>query len=208
MRTQPPAPLHITGVILAGGEARRMGGRDKGLVEVAGRPMIEYVLESLRPQVSSVLINANRNDEFYARYGVPVIADALSGFNGPLAGMASGMRVADTPMIITVPCDSPFVPGDLVTRLAGAKQDASAEIAVADNGERMQPVFALLDTSLLGSVEGFLARGERKIDRWFAEHRCTSVDFSDRPETFINVNTPEEVTRVEAMIRTGKVHED
>jgi len=186
----------ITGVILAGGEARRMGGHDKGLVEVAGRPMIEYVLESLRPQVKDVMINANRNAGFYARYGVPVIADGL-------AGMASGMQAARTPMIITVPCDSPFVPDDLVQRLAAAKQDTNAEIAVADNGERMQPVFALLDRELLGSLEGFLGRGERKIDRWFAEHRCTRVDFSDRPETFINVNTPEEVTRVEMMIRKG-----
>ncbi len=185
-----------------------MGGRDKGLVEIAGRPMIEYVLEILRPQVGATMINANRNAEFYTRYGEPVIADALTGFNGPLAGMASAMRAAETPMIVTVPCDSPFVPADLVTRLAAAKQDANAEIAVADNGERMQPVFALLDKALLDSLEGYLARGERKIDRWFAEHRCTSVDFSDRPETFINVNTPEEVARVEAMIRNGNADEN
>jgi len=180
-----------------------MGGRDKGLVEVAGRPMIEYVLESLRPQVKSVMINANRNTEFYARYDVPVIADVLAGFNGPLAGMASGMAAARTPMIFTAPCDSPFLPNDLVQRLADAKQLANAAIAVAHNGERMQPVFALLETKLLGSLQEFLGRGERKIDRWFAEHQAISVDFSDRPETFINVNTPEEVTRVEAMIRNG-----
>jgi molybdopterin-guanine dinucleotide biosynthesis protein A len=207
MPVQSLAATHITGVILAGGEARRMGGRDKGLVEVAGRPMIEYVLEALRPQVKTVMINANRNAGFYARYGVPVIADALAGFNGPLAGMASGMHAARTPMIITVPCDSPFVPNDLVQRLAAAKQDATAEIAVAHNGERMQPVFALLDTALLDSLEEFLGRGERKIDRWFAERRSTSVDFSDRPETFINVNTPEEASRVEAMIGNGNANE-
>jgi len=184
-----------------------MGGHDKGLVEIAGRPMIEYVLQSLRPQVKDVMINANRNTAIYARYGIPVIADGLAGFNGPLAGMASGMQAARTPMIITVPCDSPFVPADLVQRLASAKQDANADIAVADNGERIQPVFALLDRELLASLEGFLGRGERKIDRWFAEHRCASVDFSDRPETFINVNTPEEVTRVEALIRDGSADE-
>jgi len=185
-----------------------MGGHDKGLVEIAGRPMIEYVLDSLRPQVGAVMINANRNAGFYARYGVPVIADALAGFHGPLAGMASGMQAADTTMIITVPCDSPFVPVDLVQRLANAKQHANAKIAVAHNGERMQPVFALLDTELLDSLQQFLARGERKIDRWFAEHHATSVDFSDRPDTFINVNTPDEVNRVEAMMRAGAVHED
>ena len=197
----------ITGVILAGGEARRMGGHDKGLVEVAGRPMIEYVLESLRLQVSTVLINANRNTGFYSRYGVPVVTDALAGFNGPLAGMASGMRAAHTPMIVTVPCDSPFVPDDLVQRLATAKEQVHAEIAVAHNGERMQPVFALLDTALLNSLEDYLGRGERKIDRWFAEQQTTPVDFSDRPETFINVNTPEEVIRVEAMLSNGHTGE-
>lgn len=178
-----------------------MGGRDKGLVEVAGRPMIEYVLESLQSQVNAVLINANRNIDSYARYGVPVIPDALPGFNGPLAGMASGMRAARTPLLVTVPCDSPFVPVDLVQRLAATLQDAKAEIAVAHNGERMQPVFSLLDTGLLSALEGFLGRGDRKIDRWFAEHRTTIVDFSDKPETFLNVNTPEEVRRIEAMIR-------
>ena len=206
--TSPAAFPTITAVILAGGEARRMGGHDKGLVEVDGRRMIEYVLEALRPQVHALLINANRNIESYARYGVPVIPDALPGFNGPLAGMASGMRAAGTPMIITVPCDSPFVPNDLVQRLAEAKRNANAEIAVAHNSERMQPVFALLDTGLLDSLQEFLGRGERKIDRWFGEHRTISVDFSDRPETFINVNTPEEVARIEAMIRAGKQNEN
>lgn len=181
-----------------------MGGRDKGLVEVAGRPMIEYVLEALRPQVNTVLINANRNMETYARYGAAVIPDALPGFHGPLAGMASGMGAAHTPLIMTVPCDSPFVPTDLVQRLASAKQDANAEIAVAHDGKRMQPVFSMLDTALLNALETFLGRGERKIDRWFAEHRITIVDFSDRPETFINVNTPEEVSRVEAIIHGGQ----
>ncbi len=197
----------ITAVILAGGEARRMGGRDKGLVEVDGRPMIEYVLKALRPQVQALLINANRNHESYARFGVPVIADTPPGFNGPLAGMASGMRSAQTPLLVTVPCDSPFVPPDLVRRLAEAMQKSNAEIAVAHNGERMQPVFSLLDTRLLNSLEAFLGRGERKIDLWFGEQRTTVVDFSDRPETFINVNTPEEVTRTEAMMRAGQLNE-
>jgi molybdopterin-guanine dinucleotide biosynthesis protein A len=178
-----------------------MGGNDKGLVRVAGRPMLEHVLEGLRPQVDFVLINANRNRDFYARYGLPLVADALDGFQGPLAGMASSMRVASTPWLVTVPCDSPFVPPLLVRRLCAALQAQDAEIATVHDGDRMHPVFTLLRTDLAGSLEDFLARGERKIDRWFAGHRTAVADFSDQPELFMNVNTPEELERVEAQFR-------
>ena len=163
--------------------------------------MVEYVLESLRPQVDFVLINANRNHDWYARYGLPVIPDALTGFQGPLAGMASSMRAAVTPLLVTVPCDSPFVPACLVQRLAQALLEKDADIATAHDGERTQPVFSLIKTELLDSLEGFLARGERKIDRWFAEHRTAIADFSDQPDTFLNVNTPEEISRVENLLR-------
>lgn len=195
------ANLPVSGVILAGGEARRMGGSDKGLVPVAGRPMVEHVLERLRPQVDAVLINANRNHDFYSRYGLPVIADALGGFQGPLAGMASAMGVVTTPWLVTVPCDSPFVPPRLVARLREAQLAADAEIAVAHDGARMQPVFSLLRTDLKVSLAAFLARGERKIDRWFAQHKTAIADFSDQPDTFMNVNTPGELERVEARFR-------
>ncbi len=191
----------VSGVILAGGEARRMGGSDKGLVTVAGRPMVEYVLESLRPQVDFLLINANRNHDAYTRYGLPVLADALTGFQGPLAGMASALRAVRTPLVVTVPCDSPFVPACLVQRLRDALSASGAEIATAHDGRRMQPVFSLLRVELAESVERFLARGERKIDLWFSGHRTAIADFSDRPETFLNVNTPEEVARVELQLR-------
>jgi len=191
----------MTGVILAGGEARRMGGIDKGLVTAAGRPMVEYVLTALAPQVDAVIISANRNREKYARYGHPVVADEFPGYNGPLAGMASAMRAADSEFIVTAPCDSPFLPPDLVSRLALAMLDADADICAADNGERLQPVFSLLRTRLLGSLLDFLKRGERKIDKWFAEHRTAVADFSDRPDTFLNVNTPEDLARIEAQLR-------
>lgn len=185
-------PAQITGVVLAGGQARRMGGTDKGLVELAGRPMIEHVLERLRPQVRSVLINANRNLDQYERYGYPVIPDAERNYSGPLAGMASAMGAAETEFILTVPCDSPLLPEDLAARLAAALHAARADIAVAHDGTRLQPVFALLRVDLLPSLQQALANEERKIDRWYARHPMAEADFSDQRDAFRNVNTPEE----------------
>lgn len=196
----------VSGVILAGGEARRMGGNDKGLVQLAGRPMVEHVLAALRPQVEHVLINANRNHDAYRRFGVPVIADTMSGFQGPLAGMAAALRAVTTPLLVTVPCDSPFVPDCLVARLTRALDDAGADLATAHDGTRMQPVFALLRVELAESLELFLAGGGRKIDRWFADHRVASADFSDQPDTFLNVNTAEEVARIEGRLREPRCH--
>jgi len=186
------AKRDITGVVLAGGQGRRMGGSDKGLVEIAGRPMIEHVLERLAPQVEQVLINANRNQERYARYGYPVIADSVGEFFGPLAGMATAMQNALTPWILTVPCDSPLLASNLARRMYDEISKQDAEIAVANDGERMHPVFTLLNRKLLNSVLAFLERGERKIDRWFAAHNTVVVDFSDCSEAFLNVNRPED----------------
>ncbi|MCC7412976.1 MAG: molybdenum cofactor guanylyltransferase [Gammaproteobacteria bacterium] len=177
-----------------------MGGVDKGLVSVRGRELVRYVVEALQPQVRDLIVNANRNQEIYARLGFRVVADAPPGFHGPLAGMASAMRVASTPFIATVPCDSPFVPADLVGRLYRARVAANATIAVAHDGERLQPVFALIDCRRLDSLVAFLARGERKIDRWYDGERTTTADFSDSPRTFLNLNTPEDVASTEALL--------
>jgi len=190
----------VTGVILAGGEARRMGGQDKGLITVAGRPMIEYILDAVSPQVEALVINANRSLDDYAHYGYPVIADEFEGFNGPLAGMASCMRIAATDCIATVPCDSPWIPADLVERLYRPLLDERADICVAHNGERMQPVFSIIRCKLLDSLLAYLDSGERKIDRWYAQHNRVTADFSDRPDTFINVNTPEDIDKIEATL--------
>ncbi len=194
MQTSSP---DITAVILAGGQARRMGRQDKGLIEVSGRPMIEYVIDSLRPQLDNIIINANRNLEIYGQYGFPVISDEHDGFNGPLAGLASCRKAIDRNYWLTGPCDSPYLPDDYVTRMFRALQDNQAEISVADSGERMQPVFSLLKCSLLKSLLAYLDSGERKIDRWFQQHAMTRVDFSDKPETFINVNTPADIRNLE-----------
>lgn len=179
----------LTGLVLAGGRATRMGGEDKGLLEVAGRPMIDYVIDALRPQVSRILINANRNTERYARFGARVLGDDLKGFQGPLAGMASGMAAADTEFLLTAPCDSPLVPGDLARRLVDALETSGASIAIAHDGRRQQPVFALLRTELRSDLREYLASGERKIDRWFHRHRFVEADFSDQSQAFLNVNT-------------------
>jgi molybdenum cofactor guanylyltransferase len=189
MSNQIPSGADITGVILAGGMGRRMGGQDKGLVPFSGRPLIEWVIDALAPQVRTLLVNANRSREAYALYGFPVIADEIEGFQGPLAGFASAMATAATPWIVTTPCDGPFLASDLVERLCSALVREQAEIAVASDGERMQPVYALLPVSLAPSLHAFLSAGERKIDRWYARHRVALADFSDRPASFANVNS-------------------
>ncbi len=182
----------ITGVILAGGRGQRMGGDDKGLIELAGKTMAEHVIEALRPQVGALLVNANRNQEAYARLGYPVFPDLVGNYFGPLAGMASALQHAGTPYVVMAPCDSPLVPDNLVQRLYRALDQERAEISVAHDGNRMQPVFVLLRCSLLESIQTFLEQGERKIDRWYAQHETAMADFSDKPETFLNVNTPED----------------
>jgi molybdenum cofactor guanylyltransferase len=190
----------FTGVVLAGGKASRMGGQDKGLITLNGRPLIEYVLAALTPQVGQVLINANRNHATYAQYGHPVIKDDFDGYCGPLAGMASCLRAATTPVMVTAPCDSPFVPGDLVPRLYQKLQQDNAEISVAHNGERLQPVFTMMRNTVLDSLLDFLRKGERKIDKWFELHKVSVVDFSGQPDTFLNINTRDDLVQVEARL--------
>jgi molybdenum cofactor guanylyltransferase len=191
----------FTGVILAGGQARRMGGQDKGLIELNGSPMIQYVLDAIVPQVNKVIINANRNSDIYSHYGYEVIGDEFEGFFGPLAGMASSMRKVTTSFMLTAPCDSPFVPDDLAKRLYIQMAKKDADISVAHDGERIQPVFVLLKTSLLDSMLDFLNKGERKIDKWFEQHKLAVTDFSDKPDTFININNRDELSMIESKLK-------
>jgi molybdenum cofactor guanylyltransferase len=183
----------ITGVVLAGGRALRMGGEDKGLIPVAGEAMVVHAIDRLRPQVGAVLINANRNRQRYAELGgCQVVADGDGDFTGPLAGMASAMQQAKTRYILTVPCDSPLLAPDLAECMYAALADAHAEVSVAHDGDRLQPVFALLDCALRSSIMDYLAAGGRKIDTWYAERRLAIADLGHRPEMFLNVNTPED----------------
>ncbi|MFQ5938346.1 MAG: molybdenum cofactor guanylyltransferase MobA [Acidiferrobacterales bacterium] len=190
----------ITGVVLAGGRGRRMGGVDKGLIPLNGKPMIAHAIGALRPQVEALIINANRNLDSYTAFGHQVVPDMVGDYFGPLAGMASAMEVAVTQYVLTVPCDSPLVPWDLGQRLYDRLVSEDAEISVAHDGERMHPVFTLLQRSLLPSLRGYLEAGERKIDRWFEKHRLAITYFNDVPETFLNVNSPEERVVVEARL--------
>lgn len=190
----------LSGLILAGGRASRMGGCDKGLVLLAGKPMIKYIVELLQPQVQEILISANRNQQEYSKLGT-VVPDAHPGFMGPLAGMHSGMAAASTQAILTVPCDAPLLPKDFVARMLSGLNQSAAELAVAHDGQRLQPVFTLIPNDLLDSIAGFLATGERKIDRWFAQHKVATIDFSDCPDAFININTDHERLALEAQLQ-------
>jgi len=183
---------NITGLILAGGRARRMGGVDKGLVELAGKPMVSYVVDRLTPQVGQTIINANRNLAVYRKWSSRVVKDRIGEYDGPLAGVASGLHATDTEFTLTVPCDCPLVADDLAERMYQGLVDEKSEVAVASDGQRLQPVFMLLRRGLLPSIENFLSIGERKIDKWFEHHKVSVVDFSDKPDTFLNINTAQE----------------
>jgi len=202
MSSQADPRESVTGLVLAGGLGRRMGGQDKGLVELAGRPMVEYVLGALRPQVGPLLINANRNLDRYAAFGHTVVPDTLDGFQGPLAGVLAGMRRLESAFLVTAPCDAPLLAADLVPRLLRACLASDADIAVASDGARQQPVFLLLCARVAPSLERYLAAGGRKIDAWFADLRVAEADLSDRADTFVNVNDPGERQRVEARLHS------
>jgi molybdopterin-guanine dinucleotide biosynthesis protein A len=186
----------ITGLVLAGGQGRRMGGIDKGLQELEGRPLAQWVLDRLSPQVGSVLISANRNLDRYAELGCPVLPDTLDGYAGPLAGLQAGLAQAATPLLVTAPCDSPFLPADLVARLHDALVAQQAELAVACAGGRTHRAFCLLRCELLPCLDAFLATGERRVGLWHASLNVTEVDFSDEAAAFSNINTADELERL------------
>ena len=180
----------VTGVILAGGRATRMGGEDKGLVLLQDRPMIQWGLDRLSPQVSKILISANRSEEQYAAFGYPIVTDAAADFRGPLAGIAAALARTDTPWLVSAPCDSPLISLDFVRRLHDRVLREGARVGAAHDGQRLQPAFTLVHRDLLADLVSYLEGGERKIDRWLERHAFRSVDFSDRQEMFLNVNSP------------------
>lgn len=189
--------IEVTGLVLAGGQGSRMGGVDKGLQLFRGKPMVAHVLEALAPQVDEVLVNANRNPQEYERFGHRVIADEIPGFAGPLAGFERGLAHARGTFVVTAPCDSPFLPADLVARLRAGLEAAGAELAVAKTGDQAHPVFCLLRRDLHASLSAFLASGQRKIDRWYAAHRFVEVPFDDEADAFLNINTRDELSSLE-----------
>ena len=187
------APAEVTGIVLAGGLGRRMGGVDKGLVDLDGQPMVAHVIARLAPQVGPILVNANQNAERYAALGHPVVPDAVGGFAGPLAGLHAGLMQTRTAYAVTVPCDSPFLSDDLVARLAAGMQGSDAQLAVARTFEQAHPVFALVRVDVLPHLAAFLAGGGRKIDAWYATLRVAEVAFDDCADAFRNINTRDEL---------------
>lgn len=193
-------PEQITGLILAGGRGSRMGGVDKGLQNHLGMPLAMQALLRLQPQVGALMINANRNLAAYESMGVPVWPDALADYPGPLAGFLAGLERCETPYLVTVPCDTPNFPTDLVERLAAALVAEDAEIAMAatreDGRVQAQPVFCLMAATLMESLVAFTQAGQRKIDRWTGQHRCATVVFDDA-DAFFNANTLDELQRLQ-----------
>ena len=194
----------VTGLVLAGGLGRRMSadgqGVDKGLQPFRGRPMVAHVIDRLLPQVDALMINVNANFERWRGFGHPLVPDEIPDHAGPLAGLHAGLRAATTARLVTVPCDSPFLPTDLVARLAEAMDRDDAPIAVARTGAQPHPVFLMADRSVLPSLEAFLASGRRRIDAWYGALRHAVVDFDDEA-AFRNINTPEELRAFETDLR-------
>ncbi len=201
-RAAPIPPQDITGLILAGGRGLRMGGVDKGLQPHRGMALALHSLLRLQPQVGTVMINANRNLGAYEAMGVPVWPDSMGDYPGPLAGVLTGLEHCETPWLLTVPCDTPQFPQDLAERLARGVVDEHAELAMAatrepDGSLQVQPVFCLLRADVLESLMAYLDSGQRKIDRWTAQHRCATVVFEDA-DAFFNANTLDELRRLQA----------
>ncbi len=191
------AAAPVTGVVLAGGLGRRMGNIDKGLQLLEGRPLISWVLQRLAPQVGEVLINANRNRESYATFGHRVIEDRIGGFAGPLAGMHAGLAAAKYELVAFVPCDTPFLPEDLISRLLAPLSDEHVDMSVTNTGTQVHPVICIARRHLLPHLAAFLDAGGRKVDAWHATLKVTQVSFDDQPRAFSNINTVEELRAIE-----------
>lgn len=186
-------PMQTSWVILAGGQATRMGGQDKGLVQLNDKPLIQHVIERLTPQTERIMINANRNQCIYTQFG-EVFSDQFKDYPGPMGGIHAGLLNAPTDWVGFVPCDSPLINDDLVERFCASVTDET-DILVAHDGDHQQPVFTLYHKRVLPKLTAFLERGDRKIILLYKECHTQYVDFSDSPNCFVNLNTPEELAQ-------------
>ena len=191
-------PTKTTGVILAGGLARRMNQLDKGLVCYQGRPLVSYAIAALTPLVQELIINANRHHEEYQQFGLPVLADQNDSFDGPLAGILTAMIQTDADVLLIVPCDAPLIQTEHLQKLLNARASLDADVAVASDGERLHSVFLAIHSRLQASLENYLSTGQRKVQTWLALQNTVSVDFSDTPEIFTNINTLTDLSLLEA----------
>lgn len=206
----PVEPQRIAAVLLAGGQARRMGGGDKSLRPLAGKPILAHIIDGIRPQAGPLLLNANGDPDRFATFGLPVASDVVEGFAGPLAGILTGLEwvVANAPEcshVVSLPTDAPFAPADLVARLAAAIEEEGADIGCARSGGRTHPVVGLWPVALAGALrEALVDRDIRKIDRWTAEYRVAYADWPAEPvDPFFNVNRPEDLAAAEALLAGG-----
>jgi molybdopterin-guanine dinucleotide biosynthesis protein A len=197
----------VVGVLLAGGLARRMGGGDKCLRTLGGRPILAHVIERARPQVAALVLNANGDPARFAAFGLPVAADVVEGFAGPLAGVLTGMAWAraqrpDCPWVVTIATDTPFFPSDLVARMLGAVAQDEADLACAASGGRAHPVFGLWPVRLADQLRAaMLDEGIRKVDVWTTRYRLVEVAFpTDRIDPFFNTNRPEDLAEAEGLL--------
>ncbi|MGZ8162508.1 MAG: molybdenum cofactor guanylyltransferase MobA [Methylobacter sp.] len=188
----------VTGVVLAGGLARRMNYQDKGLVNYQGCPLVSYSIAALAAIADRVIISANRNFDQYQQFAVPVIADLTGGFDGPLAGLLAAMIHADTDVLVVMPCDSPLIKAEHLQKLLTVRSENDAGVAVAFDGKRLHPVFLAIKTTLQQSLQDYLASGQRKMDIWIEQQKMVKVDFSNEPEIFININTMTDLSILEA----------
>lgn len=186
------AIVPVTGLILAGGKGRRMGGLDKGLLQLNHKPLYQLVYECLQQQVDHILISANRHQDQYRQSACPVISDEFDNFQGPLAGILAGLKAIETGYLLVVPCDSPVFPDDLLQRMQMAMDSQSSNLAIAHDGQRLQPLFALISKALQGSLEEYLSTGHRRVSDWFLSENAVIVEFEPDPHQFKNVNTPED----------------
>lgn len=191
----PTDTQNITAVILAGGKGSRLGGIDKGLLKLKNSPLVQHLINRIQPQVSNIVLSANRNLETYKDFGLPVYEDEFSDYAGPLAGILKALQQCQNEWLLTVPADSPFIPKDLALRLSQNIQEN--KIAIPHDGEHLQPTFALIHKSLEPSLNSFLQSGERKARVWMHQQPHTIVDFSDQADAFININTKDELENAE-----------
>ena len=175
-----------------------MNNQDKGLIHYKGHPLVSYAIAALTSVADQTLINANRNQEQYQQFGLPVVADQTGSFDGPLAGVLTAMIHADTDILLVMPCDSPLIKAEHLQKLLATRAENEADVAVAYDGERLHPVFLAIKTALKTSLQDYLTSGQRKIDRWLEQQKMVTADFSNEPEIFININTMTELSELEA----------
>lgn len=206
MPDNSPDKTALSGLILAGGRATRMGGIDKGLVAFDGNCLIEHAIARLRPQVARIVISANRNIERYARYGWPVLEDTFGHFAGPLAGLLRALEQADEMPVLVVPCDAPLFPTQLAARLLAAYVKGATSAVIPHDGSRLQTLFGLYSPAVLSSLTDYLAAGQRKVEIWVTTLSPVIVDFSSEHEAFMNINTETDLHTAQSLLERQRIN--